>query len=110
MYIVEDLWKHIKSFLIHNINIHGKHLKNDIYIKQYNHVVQSLPKFRPFDRGDGPFIVYSSRQNNYQYVKFIHVLKYKNIHRSIITYMHRDSFSIGGELELDYLYDQYYNF
>ena len=29
MYIINELWILIKSFLIHNIKIHGTHLKND---------------------------------------------------------------------------------
>ena len=51
MFIVEELWSHIKSFFIHNINIHGKHLQNNPYVKKYNIIVNNLPKFRPFDRG-----------------------------------------------------------
>ena len=29
MYIIEDIWREIKTYLFHNIKIHGKHLKND---------------------------------------------------------------------------------
>ena len=29
MYIIEDVWREIKSYLIHNIKKHGKHLKDD---------------------------------------------------------------------------------
>ena len=43
MYIIEDVWREIKSYLIHNIKIHGKHLKDDKYVKKYNKVMKQLP-------------------------------------------------------------------
>ena len=27
-WIIEDVWREIKTYLFHNIKIHGKHLKN----------------------------------------------------------------------------------
>ena len=40
MYIIDDCWNYIKTFLFDNIKIHGKHLKNDKHVKNYNNVVK----------------------------------------------------------------------
>jgi len=58
MFIVDEIWREIKSFLFHDIKIHGKHLKNDKYVKKFNQVVKNLPvKYIP---SAGPRIVYQS--------------------------------------------------
>jgi hypothetical protein len=36
MYIPNDIWLIVTSFLFHNIKTQGKHLKKDPYIKLYN--------------------------------------------------------------------------
>lgn len=41
-YFPDDIWNNIQDFLIHDIKKHGKHLKNDIYIIQYNKVIKEL--------------------------------------------------------------------
>ena len=33
------------------------------YRKNYNKVIKKLPKFRPYDRGAGPYIIYTSKMN-----------------------------------------------
>jgi hypothetical protein len=110
MFIIEELWKHIKSFLIHNIKIHGKHLQNDPYIKKYNSIIDNLPKFKPYDRGDGPYIIYTSASRSYQFVKFVYTLKYKKIRKIIVTYMlYNPIFSIGNGLQDEVIYREYYN-
>ena len=43
-YIIDDCWSLIKSFLIHNIKIHGKHLKNCPHVKTYNEILKKIPK------------------------------------------------------------------
>ena len=40
MYIIDDCWNYIKTFLFHDIKIHGKHLKNDKHVKNYNNIVK----------------------------------------------------------------------
>ena len=58
MYIVDDVWSIIKEFIFHNIKKQGKHLKNDINIKNYNNVMKNIPiKIIP---SFGPRIVYRS--------------------------------------------------
>jgi len=41
-YFPDDIWKNIEDFLIHDIKKHGKHLKNDPYIIQYNKVIDQM--------------------------------------------------------------------
>ena len=52
-----------------------------IYIKKYNNIIVDLPRFKPFDRGDGPYIIYTSATKSYQFVKFVYTLKYKKIRK-----------------------------
>ena len=69
-WIIEDVWREIKTYLFHNIKIHGKHLKNDKYVKKFNKIVKSLPgKYIP---RTGPRIVYCSATRPFRYVKFIY--------------------------------------
>ena len=111
MFIVEEIWNHIKSFLIHNINVHGKHLQNDPYIKTYNIVVDNLPNFRPFDRGSGPYIIYSSFTKKIRFVKFVYTVKHKNIRKLIMTYMlYKPIFGIGGGAQHEIIYQEYYDY
>ena len=35
-YLMDDIWREIKTYIFHNINIHGIHLKNKPDIKNYN--------------------------------------------------------------------------
>ena len=35
-WIIDEVWREIKTYLFHNIKIHGKHLKKNIYIQQFN--------------------------------------------------------------------------
>lgn len=41
-YFPDDIWKNIEDFLIHDIKKHGKHLKNDPYVIQYNKVIDQM--------------------------------------------------------------------
>ena len=58
MYIIEDIWREIKTYLFHNIKIHGKHLKNDKHVINFNKVVKSIPGI--YMPRIGPRIVYCS--------------------------------------------------
>ncbi len=110
MFIVDEIWREIKSFLFHDIKIHGKHLKNDKYVKKFNQVVKNLPvKYIP---SSGPRIVYQSNTIVDRCAKFLyrvqapctfskrrHSLKYK----LIIEYMR-----IGNHT-LDEIREEYAN-
>ena len=70
MWIVEDIWREIKTYLFHNIKIHGKHLKNDKYVKMYNNVMNQIPiKYIP---ASGPRIVYQSMLKSCRCAKFLY--------------------------------------
>ena len=44
MYIDNNIWCNIKSYLFHDINIHGKHLENDKHIANFNKVMFQLKR------------------------------------------------------------------
>tara|TARA_A100001015_G_scaffold308701_1_gene406776 strand:+ start:550 stop:900 length:351 start_codon:yes stop_codon:yes gene_type:complete len=72
-FIIEELWREIKSFLFHNIKIHGKHLKNDKYVKNFNKVIIKLPrKYIPIC---GPKIVYQSTGKIFRCAKLVYRVK-----------------------------------
>jgi hypothetical protein len=85
IYIIEDVWRYIKIFLFHNINIHGKHLENNKYIKKYNNIIKKIPIL--LHENDGIRIVYNSALVPIRIVKFIYAIKQKNIRKLIIEYL-----------------------
>lgn len=84
MFIIQDIWKEIKSFLFHNIKIHGKHLKKDIHIQNYNNVIKIFPSL--IQKYNGARIIYNSNKEKTRFVKFVYVLKHKKIRKLIIIY------------------------
>lgn len=68
-YIIDELWIEIKDYLFHDIKRHGKHLKNDFYIKKYNKVMENIP--RPYVPILGPRILYSGNKQN-RIVKYLY--------------------------------------
>ena len=84
MYFPNDIWREITSFLFHNIKKHGKHLKNNIYNKNYNNVMLKIPK--PTIPLTGPRIVYSSCKKNLRFVRYLYYCKFldKKFHGTII--------------------------
>ena len=110
MWIVEDIWREIKTYLIHNIQIHGKHLKNDEYIKKYNKVVKEIPgKYMP---ACGPRIIFQSCTKQHRCAKFLYRVaapctlskqRYSLKYKLIIEYL-----SIGDHTK-DEIRDEYYN-
>ena len=84
MYIPDDIWLYIKTFIFHDIKIHGKHLKDDFNIKKYNHIIKYIPNLLKVY--DGPRIIYNSVKHGIRFVKFVYVLKYKRIRKLIIVY------------------------
>ena len=71
MWFPEELWREICGFLIHNITKHGKHLKtNDLYVKNYNEVVKSVPTIvKP---NNGPYVIYNSATKSIRVAKFLY--------------------------------------
>lgn len=55
-WFIPEIWREIKLYLFHNIKIHGKHLKNEIFIKKFNKTLKSIPKL--YIPRLGPRIIY----------------------------------------------------
>jgi len=110
MYIIEDVWREIKSYLIHNIKKHGKHLKDDKYVKQYNEVIKQIPiKYIP---ASGPRIVYQSNTIIHRCAKFLYKVRapctlskkrYSLRYKLIIEYI------LIGNYTRDEIRQEYYN-
>lgn len=59
MYFPEGIWFNITSFMVHNIKRHGKHLKDDIHIKNYSN---SISIFKDCLRKvNGVRVIYNSK-------------------------------------------------
>ncbi len=93
MFFPEDMWREIKSFIFHDIKVHGRHLKNDREVKNFNKVAKSIPgKYQP---NIGPIIVYGLPRRNFRTVKFIYYVpapksieRNSNKYKLIIEHMH----------------------
>mgnify|MGYP006441510241 CR=1 FL=1 len=108
MYLPDDLWNLIKQYLFHNIKIHGKHLKKNPYIVSYNNVMNDIPK--PIIPKNGPKIMYSSKKNTLQFVKFIYYVPHYKCLRNVYTH-HRILIEthIFPDAFLKQFKDSYYN-
>ena len=84
MYIIDDVWNNIKTFLFHNIKIHGKHLKNDPNIKNYNETIKVFNNI--LKEANNPRIIFGRLNKNFRIVKFIYEINYKNIRKLILLY------------------------
>ena len=93
MFFPEDTWREIKSFIFHDIKSHGRHLKNDLEVKNFNKVTKSIPgKYQP---NIGPIIVYGLPNKNFRTVKFIYYVPApraietnSNKYKLVIEHMH----------------------
>ena len=84
VYIVDDVWNHIKTFLFHNIKTQGKHLKNDKNIICYNNSIRVFKSL--LNDVSNPKIIFQSVMKKSRNVKFIYEISYKKIRRLIIVY------------------------
>lgn len=82
VYLIDDVWVYIKLFLFHNINIHGKHLEDNKYVRNYNNIISEIPFL--IHEADSFRIIYDSK--TIPIVKFVYILKQKNIRKLIIEY------------------------
>ena len=99
MYIIDDAWNIIKSFIIHDIKKQGKHLKTQNKdVCNYNEVIKSIPIIKcPHT---GPRIIYCSKKRvPWGAVKFLyHGNQLKSNpgsypkYNTIIEYMQLDTF------------------
>ena len=75
MYIINELWWKIKSYMFHDIKKHGKHLRtNNLYVKNYNKVIKSVPTIvKP---SSGPYVIYTSPASYNKSIKIAKLLYY----------------------------------
>ena len=101
MYIIDDIWVYIKTFLFHNIKTQGKHLKKDTNIKNYN---ESIIVFNNIlKETTNPRIIMGSLKYNFRTVKFIYEISYKNIRRLVILHQrYKDPHPNYMEIRSDY--------
>ena len=62
MHIIEDVWLYIKTFLFHNIKTQGKHLKNDLNIRNYNETINIFNNI--LKETSNPRIILGIQKNN----------------------------------------------
>ena len=92
-YFIDDLWDIIKSYMIFIIHKDGKHLKNDIYIQNYNKSMQYIKYSLICNVKEIgiPYIVKRtmtvSVQERYKFIKYLYYIKYNNIQKLIIEYI-----------------------
>jgi len=88
-WIIDEIWREIKTYLFHNIKIHGKHLKNNIHIQEFNKTLKDIPKL--YIPRLGPRIIYNF--NKFKFAKFLYkipspsnITNKRNLYKLIIEY------------------------
>ena len=73
-----DIWREIKTYLVHNIITQGKHLKKERTVIKFNNTLQNLPRIKPTTTG--PKIIYSSILKPYRLAKYVyHIQAFKPV-------------------------------
>jgi len=71
-----DIWRELKTYLVHNIKTQSKHMKNEKGIINFNNTMRQVPRIRP--PPSGPKIIYSSRLKPHRFAKFLyHIQAFK---------------------------------
>jgi len=71
-----DIWREIKTYLVHNIKTQAKHMKNEKSIINFNDTLRQVPRIKP--PRNGPRIVYNSAKKAYRTAKYIyHIQAFK---------------------------------
>ena len=71
-----DIWRELKTYLVHNIKTQAKHMKNEKSIINFNDALRNLPRIMP--PPSGPKIVYNSAKKSYRIAKYIyHIQAFK---------------------------------
>ena len=115
MFLPDELWLIIKSYMFHDIKTQGKHLKNDIFIKLYNYnLKQMCPLVIP---SNGPRIIYDGKNKKYRFVRFLYLrpMKYDNLKnmyfnsfRIIVTQLLKENYDDNPKLYSKMINDEYY--
>ena len=71
-----DIWRELKTYLVHNIKTQSKHMKNEKSIINFNDTLRQIPRIRP--PPSGPKIIYNSAKKSYRIAKYIyHIQAFK---------------------------------
>ena len=71
-----DIWRELKTYLVHNIKTQAKYMKNEKGIINFNNALLDLPRIKP--PPSGPKIVFNSAKKSYRVAKYIyHVQAFK---------------------------------
>lgn len=71
-----DIWRELKTYLVHNIKTQAKHMKNEKSIINFNDALRQLPRILP--PPSGPRIIYNSATKPYRIAKYIyHIQAFK---------------------------------
>ena len=111
MYIINEIWELIKEYLFHDIKKHGKHLKNNKYIHNYNNILKTLPKMYIPRRG--PRIVYNSFKREFRIVKFLYHIYHKTWKRSktiIVISPYKYYYGVSENINDEIVLYEYNNF
>ena len=65
-----DLWREIKTYIVHNIRTQAKHVKKDKSIINFNRCLQHLPTFLPATLG--PQIIFNSAKEKVRIAKYLY--------------------------------------
>jgi hypothetical protein len=81
-----DIWREIKTYLVHNIKTQSKHMKKEKNVIKFNSVLRKVPRIRP--PPTGPIIVFRSVLDMpYRMVKYIyHVQAFKPVEDAVEPY------------------------
>ena len=73
-----DIWKEIKTYIVHNIKTQRKHLKKEKAVINFNKSLQDLPTFGP--PTSGPQIVFNSATKPMRVARYLyHIQAFKPV-------------------------------
>ena len=73
-----DIWREIKSYIVHNITTQGKHLKKEKSVIHFNKTLKHLPSFAP--PTTGPQIIFNSATRPIRVARYLyHIQAFKPV-------------------------------
>ena len=80
-----DIWRELKTYIVHNIKTQGKHLKKEKSVINFNKSLNDLPTFMP--PTNGPQIVFNSATKPVRVAKYLyHIEAFKPVSNAAEPY------------------------
>jgi len=80
-----DIWRKLKTYLVHKITTQGKHLKKEKNIMKFNNILRKVPRIKP--PNSGPHIVFNSATTSFRIAKYIyHIQAFKPVDDAAAPY------------------------